>query len=188
MYWHVRNRLARALVIVLSVAIPVIVGWARMYRGMHHLTDVLAGVLLGIVSVVVSWWMIHRAIERTAFVVPRNRIGGDTMSTTVVVLLVSVLAGAVLVVLGRLLGTKRHPDDVIDPNETEHWLLERVKDHPRLRRVLSTMDQGVIGGAAVAVSFVGAVRRRTHRRCRVRHDRHEPGLRPVGPVGVAMGS
>lgn len=64
-YWHVRNRLARALVIALSVAIPVIVGWARMYRGMHHLTDVLAGVLLGIVSVVVSWWMIHRAIERT---------------------------------------------------------------------------------------------------------------------------
>ncbi|MET0663084.1 MAG: phosphatase PAP2 family protein [Ilumatobacteraceae bacterium] len=64
-YWHVRNRLARALVIALSVAIPVIVGWARMYRGMHHLTDVLAGVLLGIVSVALSWWMIHRAIERT---------------------------------------------------------------------------------------------------------------------------
>lgn len=64
-YWHVRNRLARALVIALSVAIPVIVGWARLYRGMHHLTDVLAGVLLGIVSVALSWWMIHRAIERT---------------------------------------------------------------------------------------------------------------------------
>ena len=76
------------------------------------------------------------------------------MSTTVVVLLVSLLAGAVLVALGRLHGTKRHPDDVIDPNATEHWLLERVKDHPRLRRVLSTMDQRVIGGAAVAVSFV----------------------------------
>ena len=75
------------------------------------------------------------------------------MSTTVVVLLVSLLAGAVLVALGRLHGTKRHPDDVIDPNATEHWLLERVKDHPRLRRVLSTMDQRVIGGAAVAVSF-----------------------------------
>ena len=76
------------------------------------------------------------------------------MSTTVVVFLVSLLAGAVLVALGRLHGTKRHPDDVIDPNETEHWLLERVKDHPALRRVLSTMDQRVIGGAAVAVSFV----------------------------------
>jgi undecaprenyl-diphosphatase len=76
------------------------------------------------------------------------------MSTTVAVLLVSVLAAALLVALGWLRGTRRHPDDVIDPNQTEHWLLQRVKDHPRLRRVLSTMDQRVIGGAAVAVSFV----------------------------------
>lgn len=65
LYWHVRNRLARAGIVVLCVAIPIIVGWARMYRGMHHLTDVLAGVLLGIVSVALSWWMIHRAVERT---------------------------------------------------------------------------------------------------------------------------
>ena len=65
LYWHVRNRVARASVIVLSVAVPIVVGWARMYRGMHHLTDVIAGVLLGIVSVVLSWWMIHRAVRRT---------------------------------------------------------------------------------------------------------------------------
>jgi len=64
-FWHVRNRVARALVVALCVALPLIVGWARMYRGMHHLTDVVAGLLLGIVSVVLSWWMIHRAIERT---------------------------------------------------------------------------------------------------------------------------
>ena len=65
MYWHTRNRVARGLVVALCVALPLIVGWARMYRGMHHLTDVIAGLLLGIVSVVLSWWMIHRAIERT---------------------------------------------------------------------------------------------------------------------------
>ncbi|MET0663083.1 MAG: phosphatase PAP2 family protein [Ilumatobacteraceae bacterium] len=76
------------------------------------------------------------------------------MSTTVAVLLVSLLAGVALVVIGRLHGTKRHPDDVIDPQATEHWLVERVENHPRLRRVLSTMDQRVIGGAAVATSFV----------------------------------
>ena len=51
-YWHVRSRIVRALVIVFSVAMPLIVGWARMHRGMHHLTDVIAGLLLGIVSVV----------------------------------------------------------------------------------------------------------------------------------------
>ena len=64
-FWHVRNRIARAAVVVLSIAIPVIVGWARMYRGMHHLTDVIAGFLLGIASVAMSWWMIHRAVVRT---------------------------------------------------------------------------------------------------------------------------
>ena len=35
------------------VAIPLFVGWARMYRGMHHLTDTAAGLLLGIGALVV---------------------------------------------------------------------------------------------------------------------------------------
>ena len=76
------------------------------------------------------------------------------MSTTVAVLLASVLAAVLLVALGKARGTRRHPDDVIDPDETEHWLLERVEHHPRLRRALSAMDQGVVGGVAVAVAFV----------------------------------
>jgi membrane-associated phospholipid phosphatase len=36
---------------VVAVVLPVLVGFARVYRGMHHVTDVLAGVLLGIGSV-----------------------------------------------------------------------------------------------------------------------------------------
>ena len=35
------------------VAIPLFVGWARMYRGMHHLTDTAAGLLLGIGALLV---------------------------------------------------------------------------------------------------------------------------------------
>ena len=31
-YWHVRSRIARATVIVLSVVVPLVVGWARMER------------------------------------------------------------------------------------------------------------------------------------------------------------
>ncbi len=76
------------------------------------------------------------------------------MSTTAVVLLVGLLAGALLVVLGLWRGTARHPDDTIDTAETEHWLIKRVEHHPRLRRALTTMDQRVVGGAAVAVAFV----------------------------------
>ena len=39
---------------VLLVAIPLFVAWARMYRGMHHLTDSVAGLLLGVGALVVT--------------------------------------------------------------------------------------------------------------------------------------
>lgn len=38
----------RVLTILLGVAIPLFVGWARMYRGMHHFSDVVAGLLMGL--------------------------------------------------------------------------------------------------------------------------------------------
>lgn len=38
----------RVLTIILGVAIPLFVGWARMYRGMHHFSDVVAGLLMGL--------------------------------------------------------------------------------------------------------------------------------------------
>jgi undecaprenyl-diphosphatase len=33
---------------MLGVGIPLFVGWARMYRGMHHVSDVVAGLLMGL--------------------------------------------------------------------------------------------------------------------------------------------
>ncbi len=42
-----RNRLLQVGLTVLAVALPPLVGFCRMYRGFHHLTDVLAGLLLG---------------------------------------------------------------------------------------------------------------------------------------------
>jgi membrane-associated phospholipid phosphatase len=38
----------------LIVLIPLFVAWARMYRGMHHLTDSVAGVLLGLGALAVT--------------------------------------------------------------------------------------------------------------------------------------
>jgi len=38
----------------LAVAVPIIVGLSRMYRGMHFLSDVVAGMLLGAVSVLLT--------------------------------------------------------------------------------------------------------------------------------------
>jgi undecaprenyl-diphosphatase len=42
-----RSALVRGLFIALAVVIPVIVAASRLYRGMHYLSDVLGGVLLG---------------------------------------------------------------------------------------------------------------------------------------------
>jgi membrane-associated phospholipid phosphatase len=63
-FWHTRDRWIRALAILLTAPMPIIVGVARMYRGMHHLTDVVAGVLLGAASVVLVTWILCRAEDR----------------------------------------------------------------------------------------------------------------------------
>jgi undecaprenyl-diphosphatase len=64
-FWHTRHRWARALVLVAIALIPVLVAVGRLYRGMHFLSDVVAGVLLGLASIAVSWWIIRRATNRT---------------------------------------------------------------------------------------------------------------------------
>jgi len=48
---HTQRRSARVVAIVVTGSIPFVVGLSRMYRGMHYLTDVLAGMVLGLVSV-----------------------------------------------------------------------------------------------------------------------------------------
>jgi len=47
------NAAVRVGAVVLGVAIPIFVAWSRMYRGMHHLTDVVAGLLMGIGALVI---------------------------------------------------------------------------------------------------------------------------------------
>jgi membrane-associated phospholipid phosphatase len=49
---RVRNTTLTVLAWVCILALPLFVGWARMYRGMHHLTDTAAGVVLGIAALV----------------------------------------------------------------------------------------------------------------------------------------
>jgi undecaprenyl-diphosphatase len=50
---RVRNTTLTVLASACILAVPLFVGWARMYRGMHHVTDTAAGVLLGIGALVV---------------------------------------------------------------------------------------------------------------------------------------
>lgn len=54
-FWRTRAIWARAAAVILAVVIPTAVALARMYQGMHYLSDVVAGVVLGLVSVGVSY-------------------------------------------------------------------------------------------------------------------------------------
>jgi undecaprenyl-diphosphatase len=50
----VRSTAVRTVIWVLAVAVPIFVGLSRLYRGMHHLTDVLGSVVLGCAALVVA--------------------------------------------------------------------------------------------------------------------------------------
>lgn len=51
---HVHNRMLQVLIWTLGISFPLAVAFSRLYRGMHFLTDVLWGVLLGIGCVVMA--------------------------------------------------------------------------------------------------------------------------------------
>jgi undecaprenyl-diphosphatase len=50
----IRSAGIRTAVWLVAIAIPVLVAVSRMYRGMHHPTDVAAGALVGIGTLVVA--------------------------------------------------------------------------------------------------------------------------------------
>jgi undecaprenyl-diphosphatase len=55
----------RTLAVTLAIVAPVCVGFARLYRGMHFPTDVVAGALLGLTWLTIASWV----------VLPRRRTG-----------------------------------------------------------------------------------------------------------------
>lgn len=63
-FWHTRAVWARALAVAVAALIPIAVGWARMYQGMHYLSDVVAGVVLGLVSVAICFAILGTPHDR----------------------------------------------------------------------------------------------------------------------------
>lgn len=52
--WHVRSTLVRVIAWVIALAVGPIVGFSRIYRGMHQPLDVVVGLLLGVACVFVA--------------------------------------------------------------------------------------------------------------------------------------
>ena len=51
---HMRSRLAKVLLWILVLLLTVAVGYARVYRGMHHVSDVVTGAIMGIGALLVA--------------------------------------------------------------------------------------------------------------------------------------
>lgn len=75
------NRLAHVVAWGWTVTAAALVGWARMYRGMHHPLDVGAGAFLGAAICVVGWRAFGRP-QTTGTTGGRRRSGRPTPTTT----------------------------------------------------------------------------------------------------------
>ena len=63
-FWNTRSTVWRSLAVVSAIMLPAIVALSRMYRGMHFLTDVVGGALLGAAAAVAAWLVVTRALAR----------------------------------------------------------------------------------------------------------------------------
>jgi undecaprenyl-diphosphatase len=56
----------RRLLTALFLIVPLLVSYARFYRGMHHVTDIVIGLLNGVVCALLAWHWVRRRAERRA--------------------------------------------------------------------------------------------------------------------------
>ena len=63
---RIRNPALRATTTVLCFLVPALVAYSRLYRGMHHLSDVVVGVINGIVCCWLAWRYLRRDDARPA--------------------------------------------------------------------------------------------------------------------------
>jgi len=60
----------RRLVTAVCLLVPLLVGYARLYRGMHHLLDILVGLVNGIVCALLAWNYLRRKAGSERAAVP----------------------------------------------------------------------------------------------------------------------
>jgi undecaprenyl-diphosphatase len=61
---RITNPVLRSVVVGVCLVIPFLVGTARLYRGMHHLSDVVVAILNGAIAALLAWcWLRRDAAE-----------------------------------------------------------------------------------------------------------------------------
>ena len=59
-----KDTLTRTLGTICLSLFPVVIGFSRMILGVHYLTDVIAGIFIGIMFAIVAIWVYNRVIKR----------------------------------------------------------------------------------------------------------------------------
>lgn len=77
-FWHTRKRWARVLIVLFTLLVPIIVALSRMYRGMHFLSDTIAGAALGGAAVALTAVVLARSPEGAAIAGRDVQAGGPT--------------------------------------------------------------------------------------------------------------
>ncbi len=75
--WHTRSTLARLSAVVVALVVAFVVAVSRMYQGMHYLSDVVAGALLGLVTLAITTRIIA-ASTRAPYDAARKPVGRST--------------------------------------------------------------------------------------------------------------
>lgn len=57
---RIRHPVLRAVVVTVCLLVPFCVGSARLYRGMHHVSDVVVAMLNGTIACVLAWLWLRR--------------------------------------------------------------------------------------------------------------------------------
>lgn len=57
---RIENVLARRILVTLCIVVPFLVSFARLYRGAHHVTDILMGAVNGLVCALLAWNYLRR--------------------------------------------------------------------------------------------------------------------------------
>jgi membrane-associated phospholipid phosphatase len=65
-FWFVRRRWVKILGVTVLVAVPLLVAYGRLYRGMHHPTDIVGSYVNGLTCIAIAATSVFRRGEREA--------------------------------------------------------------------------------------------------------------------------
>jgi len=63
-FWNTDSRLWRTTAVTVAAVVPLAVALSRMYRGMHFLTDVIGGAVLGLLCLTTAAFVVRRGVAR----------------------------------------------------------------------------------------------------------------------------